>query len=287
MRVTVSRRASMSRYPDAEVVRRLLLHEARVHASSSRTLRDLGDALLLTDPVDPDPFWNRLEAARWPREPEAFDRRLAEVAVLFATLGRQPHVWVSPPHDEPRDLAARLEANGFQDVGEGLLMVAQDAAAARATLERGLGPGATVERLRRLRGPEASAAAGEIVAVLLTSFAVEAERGPGIVAETLSSLADDRFTHYLVRLDGAPVAVARRATFDGLSYLSSIGTVERARGRGFGRYVTAVAMVDAIGAGSEWIHLGVFADNPVAIALYEGLGFRMSGEPGPDMVLIG
>jgi hypothetical protein len=31
----------------------------------------------------------------------------------------------------------------------------------------------------------------------------------------------------------------------------------------------------------------VFADNPPAIALYERLGFVMSGDPGPDMVLVG
>ena len=46
-------------------------------------------------------------------------------------------------------------------------------------------------------------------------------------------------------------------------------------------------MVDAVDAGSEWIHLGVFADNPPAIALYERLGFVMGGEPGPDMLLVG
>jgi ribosomal protein S18 acetylase RimI-like enzyme len=263
------------------------MHEASVHATPGRALRDLGDAILLTDPIDPDPFWNRLEAVRWPADPDAFDRRLAEVAVLFATQGRQPHVWVSPPHDEPSDLAARLAANGFEDVGDGLLMIAGDDRRARAAIGRGLPVGASLERLAGLRGTIAAAAAQEIVPVLLTAFAVEPERGPGVVSETLASLADERFTHYVIRLDGAPVAVARRATFDGLSYLSSIGTVERARGRGFGRFVTAVAMADAIAAGSELVHLGVFSDNEPAIALYEGLGFSMSGDPGPDMFLVG
>ena len=42
-------------------------------------------------------------------------------------------------------------------------------------------------------------------------------------------------------VDGVPAAVARRATFDGLSYLSSIGTAGWARGRGFGGLVTAAA----------------------------------------------
>ena len=60
-----------------------------------------------------------------------------------------------------------------------------------------------------------------------------------------------------------------------------------ARGLGLGRLVTATAMVDAIDAGSSLIHLGVFSDNTPARRLYEGLGFMMSGDPGPDMLLIG
>jgi ribosomal protein S18 acetylase RimI-like enzyme len=51
--------------------------------------------------------------------------------------------------------------------------------------------------------------------------------------------------------------------------------------------VTAAAMVDAADAGSAWIHLGVFADNVPARRLYEGLGFMLSGEPGPDMIFVG
>jgi ribosomal protein S18 acetylase RimI-like enzyme len=31
----------------------------------------------------------------------------------------------------------------------------------------------------------------------------------------------------------------------------------------------------------------VFADNEPAFALYRSLGFRPSGEPGPDMLLVG
>jgi ribosomal protein S18 acetylase RimI-like enzyme len=46
-------------------------------------------------------------------------------------------------------------------------------------------------------------------------------------------------------------------------------------------------MVDADAAGSDWIHLGVFADNVAARRLYESLGFAPSGEPAPDMILVG
>jgi ribosomal protein S18 acetylase RimI-like enzyme len=273
---------------DATTVRRLLRHEAEVHAIPSRTLRDLGDALLLVDPDEPEPFWNRVEAIRWPTETDAFDRRLAEVLVVFASYGRQPHVWALPPHDEPEDLVARLAASGFQNVGDGLLLVTRDAARAReAVARRPLDANLSLERLSGVSDRAARGAARSIVDVLIEAFGVEAERGPGIVSETLASLADRRFTHYVVRRDGAPVAVARRATFDGISYLSSIGTTRAARGLGLGRHVTAVAMIDAIEAGSEWIHLGVYADNTPARRLYESLGFEMSGDPAPDMLLIG
>ena len=166
-------------------------------------------------------------------------------------------------------------------------MIADDAHEARAALAAPPDAGTVLERLSEIGGHAAEAKADVIVEVLFDAFGVGEARRGGIVAETIASLADPRFTHYLVRRGGEPVAVARRATFDGLSYLSSIGTVERARGLGFGRLVTAMALADALDAGSEWVHLGVFADNPPAIALYERLGFVMSGDPGSDMMLVG
>ena len=273
---------------DSATARRLLRHEAEVHAIPGRTLRDLGDALLLYDHEEAEPFWNRAEAILWPSDPEAFDRRLAEVAVLFASVGRQPHVWTLPPHDEPADLTDRLLANGFENVGLGCLMVARDAELARAALaQRPVGSGVTMERLQHVTGRNAADAATAIMGVLLEAFSVGPDRGPGVLAETLASLADPRFTHYLVRIDGRPAAVTRSATFDGISYLSSIGTTAGARGRGLGRMVTATAMVDAMAAGSELIHLGVYADNLAARRLYETLGFQMAGDPGADLLLIG
>ena len=272
---------------DAATLRRLLLHEARVHAIPGREIRELGDSLLLHDRTDPEPFWNRLENVCWPGDPSAFDRRLAEAGILFASIGRQPHIWLAPPHDEPADLEARLVANGFEDLGKGLLMVARSGDLARDATAVPLDADTAIERLSRVEGRTAELAADAIVGVLFDAFGVGEARRAAIAAETVATLADPRFTHYLIRRGGEPVTVARRATFDGLSYLSSIGTVVAARGQGLGRVVTATALVDALEAGSEWVHLGVFADNPGAIALYERLGFVAGMEPGPDMMLVG
>ena len=263
----------------------MLMHEARVHTTPVRTLRDLGDGILLYDPTDPEPFWNRLAAVRWPQEPDAFDRRLTEILVLFASIARQPHIWPSPAHDTPADLVARLLANGFRDMGAGMVMAMANTPAA-APDEPTPSSGITLERVTGLTGPPATALGSAIVQVLTDAFDVLSEREPGVEAETIASLGHPWFTHYLVRVDGQPAAVARRATFDGLSYISSIGTASWARGRGFGRMVTAAATRDALDAGSEWIYLGVFADNAVAIRLYEGLGFERIGEAGPDLLLV-
>jgi ribosomal protein S18 acetylase RimI-like enzyme len=272
---------------DEATIRRLLVHEARVHAMPNRDLRDLGDAILLTDPRDPEPFWNRLEAIRWPADADAFDRRLAEVLVLFTALTRQPHVWPGPVHDSPHDLVARLEANGFRDVGQGCVMVLIDADPAMRGPERGHGPAVSLERLAGLRGGALRVAVDAIALVLCDAFEVDGERRAGVEVETAASLANASFMHYLVRVDGQPAAVARRATFDGASYLSSIGTAAWARGRGLGELVTMAATADAVAAGSEWTYLGVFADNDPALRLYRRAGFEMVGDPCPDLLLVG
>jgi len=271
---------------DAETMRRLLLHEARVHAIPGRDLRDLGDAILLHDPTDPEPFWNRIEGIRWPDDPEAFDRRLTEVLVLFASLGRQPHIWAAPLHDEPADLVPRLVSNGFRDLGPGDVMVLADLLPARTAAAEGMPDGLTIERLAGLGAPAAGEALRAIVDVLLDAFEVDAARLAGIEAETAASLGHPWFTHYLVRLGGRPAAVARRATFDGASYLSSIGTASWARGRGIGSLVTRVASADALAVGSDWVYLGVFAENTRAAAVYERSGFARVGQSCPDLVLI-
>ena len=113
----------------------------------------------------------------------------------------------------------------------------------------------------------------------------EPYRVRAIEEETLALLGRDEFHAVLVRVDGEPAATARRTTFAGASYLSSIGTRPAFQGRGLGRLATEIAMHDAIAAGSRWTYLGVFDDNLVARRMYEALGFVMLGGPAPDLLL--
>ena len=271
---------------DAATMRWLLLHEARIHAIPGRDLRDLGDAILLHDAVETEPFWNRLEGLSWPSEATAFDRRLTEILVLFTSLGRTPHIWASPIHDSPTDLVARLEANGFRDLGSSHVMLLTDPSASTDPSGGAVSADVTLERLSTVDDATAESARVAIASVLVDAFDVEPERAGGIEGETGSSLLHPWFTHYLVRQDGRPAAVARRASFDGLSYLSSIGTAGWARGRGLGSLVTRAAVADAVAAGSRWTYLGVFADNPAAIGIYERAGFSRIGRAAPDLLLV-
>jgi ribosomal protein S18 acetylase RimI-like enzyme len=271
---------------DPSTMRRLMLHEGRIHAVPGRELRDLGDAILLHDPIDVEPFWNRVECVRWPADPGAFDRRLTETLVLFASLGRQAHIWATPLHDDPPDLVTRLEANGFQDVGKGDLMALADPDPARTTAALPLPAGVRVERHRLVTGYAATEVSRAIVEVLVDAFEVGGTRHDSIEAETLASLAHPWFTHYLVRLDGRPAAVTRRGTFDGATYLSSIGTAAWARRRGLGGLVTRLATADAVAVGSEWTYLGVFAENAGAASIYRHAGYVRVGQSCPDLILV-
>jgi GNAT superfamily N-acetyltransferase len=270
-----------------EDVRWLGWHEARSHALVGREVRDLGDAWLLHDPTDREPFWNRLAGVAWPRDPGAFDRRLTEILALFAGLDRIPHVWPIPGFDEPPDLVDRLLAFGFEDHGGGLLMAFDPA---RAALTSGpsvdaMGRLVTIERFHRLVEDSAMRAARDLSGVLVTSFGLEPERRVAVELEAVQGLATDAYHAVLVRVAGRPAAVARRTTFAGASYLSSIGTDPEYRGLGLGRLATSIAVTDALAAGSRWVHLGVFEENAVARRLYGSLGFEAVGGIAPDMLL--
>jgi ribosomal protein S18 acetylase RimI-like enzyme len=270
---------------DADVLRFLERHEARVHALPGRQLRDLGDAILLLDPLDREPFWNRVNAIHWPDDGRAFDRRLGETIALFATLDRMPHVWPRNALNEPADLADRLLAHGFADMGGSHLMLLADTEPSGYVARRRLPRHMTVERLHGVTGDERIRAAAGIARVLVEAFDVELDRCAAIELETEAMFDLPDLHACLVRIDGEPAAAAKRATFDGATYLSSIGTRPEFRGRGLGELATAAVAADSVAEGCRWTYLGVFAGNDVAIRLYERLGFVRLGPPAPDLLL--
>jgi ribosomal protein S18 acetylase RimI-like enzyme len=284
---------------DSDLARRLVLHEARAQQTPARELRDLGDGWLLHDPSDAEPFWNRLIAPRWPSETGAFDRRLDEVITLFATLARVPHVRPLPVGGEPADLPRRLEAAGFVSMGADRRMVLLEpervrerreateaglAAQLRATVTVSCQDLGTA-RGRERRWGERRQWAIDASLVLAEAFGVESVRRVALENDVLACISRPGCAMLLLRLDGEPVAIARRATNAEGSYLSSIGTRPAFRRRGLGALVTLLALEDALAAGGPTMHLAVEVDNDAARRLYARLGFAVVGDPAPDLLL--
>jgi ribosomal protein S18 acetylase RimI-like enzyme len=270
---------------DGGLLRRLEIHETRVDAlGPGRELVDLGDALAVFDPVDPDPFFNRLAAIRWPDDPDAFAARLDAAIRQFVARDRQPYVWLAPGFLQPEDIADRLRARGFTDLEGGLVMIlVRDP---RALPPRSLPVGTVIERIGR-DAPDGGASAARAAARLIgEAFAVSGDRVDGLTKEILSGLDDPRIDVRLARIDGDPVAVGRRHGHDGMSYLSAIGVRRDRQGLSLGEAVTRALIDGALETGDDPVYLGVYASNLRALALYRRLGFEILGGPSPDLILL-
>ncbi len=267
----------------SETLRLLEVHPARAIAIPGRGWRDFGDAVMLFSASEKEPFFNRLTAVRWPEDPRSFDDRLSEAIELFGALDRKPYFWAIPGLSEPADLIARLAANGFVDQGGGydMILVNDPTEVPAVTLP----PDAVMERWNRPSDAERPALAEALGQVIAESFHIPDIRRTNLVGEIDLTLQQPYFHAYLLRIDGEPVATGERYSFDGASYISSIGTRPRWRGRGFGRAITQALALDSTAAGIDLVYLGVYAENARAMHLYERLGFRLLGPRSSDMLL--
>ena len=267
---------------DPETIRFIEAHQTRAVTIPGRGWRDLGDAVMLFSAVEKEPFFNRLAAVRWPSDPIAFDARLREACELFAALERRPHIWAIPGMSAPADLIERLAANGFIDQGGGYDMVlVRDP---RETPPRRLPAGAVLEHWNGSTAEEIPVRAEALALVIGAAFEIPVLRQPNLIREIGLTLGRPDFHAYMLTLQGKPVATGQRYTFDGASYLSSIGTLPEWQGRGFGEHITRVLADDSIAAGVDLVYMGVYADNEGAIRLYERLGFSMLGGRSADML---
>lgn len=268
---------------DDATIRTIERHEAHAHAIPHREVRDLGDSVVLHDPRDSDPFWNRMASVRWPADAAGFDRRFAQMLTLFAALGRTPHVWPSPAGSQPADLVERLAAHGFRDIGGGHVMVLHDPAACPPLHPTEPGRGVTIHAIAA-PGDADPADCDHLGLVLAEAFGALPGRAAELAADLRATLDDPRVVLVLVRVDGEPAAAAKATTFDGFTYLSSIGTRDVFRGRGLAGLATRHALAASRGRTAGRAYLGVFSGNAPALRLYSRLGFATLGE-SPDMLL--
>jgi ribosomal protein S18 acetylase RimI-like enzyme len=267
---------------DPTQLRFLEAHQARAVAIPGRGWRDLGDAVLLFSAAESEPFFNRLVAVRWPSEPRAFDARLREACELFEALQRKPYLWLIPGLSEPDDVVARLAANGFADQGGGydMVLVREPDSAGDAPLP----DGAVMDRWNRSTAGEIPPRAEVLATLIGDCFAVPPARHANLVREISLTLTRPDFHAYVVSVDGRAVATGQRYTFDGASYLSSIGTLRDWRGLGLASRITNTMAADSLAGGADLVYLGVYADNTPAIRLYRQLGFALLGGRSADML---
>jgi ribosomal protein S18 acetylase RimI-like enzyme len=268
---------------DAKTLRLLEAHQARAVTIPGRAWRDLGDSVMLFSAGETEPFFNRLVAVRWPSDPAGFEARLRDACDMFEALERAPHIWAVSGISAPPDLVDRLAANGFADQGGGYDMVLVHAPD-EGGLAAALPGGAVLEHWNRTPPAQVQARAEALALIVGDAFEVPIVRRPNLVGEIGLTLGRPDFHAYVVTLHGEPVATGQRYTFDGASYLSSIGTRPAWQGRGFGKVVTNALVADSLADGVDLIYLGVYAENRPAIRLYEQLGFGVLGGRSADML---
>jgi ribosomal protein S18 acetylase RimI-like enzyme len=130
--------------------------------------------------------------------------------------------------------------------------------------------------------------AGYVADIVNSGSLTEAEalaRGESQIAELLPRGLDTPGHVFRVLVAGStPVAdVWLTDSFaPSVSFVYSVATSEKFRGRGYGRAIMKVAAACAQVAGSEYLGLNVFGHNDVAIRLYESLGYQLVEESRYD-----
>jgi ribosomal protein S18 acetylase RimI-like enzyme len=84
----------------------------------------------------------------------------------------------------------------------------------------------------------------------------------------------DPFASWLYYSEGAPAAVAMIARRGWTSRLAAMAVAPDFRGRGVGKHVMKIVLEEAALRKDRTMILEVFEQNPAAVALYTGLGFR-------------
>jgi hypothetical protein len=154
-----------------------------------------------------------------PQTRRAFDRRLAEIGVLFASIGRQPHFWDAAAYGRAPDLISRLIATGSRTSGTGWCSRARMSSRhAPPCVDRRSRDDVVMERFGGIVGADASRAADLDRRGPHGGLRGRSGTTPRVVAETLASLADHASC---TTSSGATGCRWRgsRATFDGISYL--------------------------------------------------------------------
>ena len=203
------------------------------------------------------PCWDEREA----------DARIDEILAAGRERG-VPQLWWTGRTCTPVDLVERLEARGVVSEIEPMPGMALD-------LDR-LPPASDTVPPAGLRIEPVIDAAG------LAAFAEPFGRSFGFSADGLASVVaafadfaasgvEDELHHWVGFDRDRPVASASVLVRDGVAGLYNVGTVEGARGRGYGEALTLAALRGAVEVGAS---AAILHASPSGIGIYERLGFE-------------
>ena len=270
---------------DDATLRALEIHETRVNAlGPGRDLIDLGDALALFDDDDPDPFFNRVGAIRWPTERPPWAPGSTRSSGCSRCASDSPTSGCHPGSSARRTCltGSSLGASSRSAAEPGCCSTSATRGPGRSGRCR---PAPASNDLAADRPGAGAAEAWAAAAVVAEAFGVSADRTRSLEVEIAADLADPAADVRLIRVDGVPAAVGRRHSAGRMSYLSAIGVRAAYQGLGLGEAVTRALVEEALRAGHDLIYLGVYADNERATRMYERVGFAILGGNASEYLL--
>lgn len=186
---------------------------------------------------------------------------LRQARAFFDDLGRGFSLWAREGAPEDRDLIAAAEADGLNEVLATPEMVLERRAEA-GDLPDGV-------ELRRLSSADEAEDYWRVATAAYASVGFP----PEIFAfyEDPDGLLADNTATFLAYMDGAPVSIAMTIVSHGVAGIYWVGSIERARGKGLGRALTAAAVNAGFDLGAEFASLQA---SPMGESVYLGMGFE-------------
>ena len=229
-------------------------------------IRDAGDAWIVRAAGPPGMIgYSRAGVLRFPGA-HAARLRIDDLTRDFHDEGRSAAYALAHGVSRPAELGRLLRDRGFLEIEREAVLWTREPPAIPH-----LDPGLRIEQVSEV-------SASRYVEVEAEAFGIPAGMAAGRLPSLRASLGLPGRRVYLVSAGGRYVATTRLAVVAGLASLTSVGVLPEARGRGYGRLITAVATRAGLAGGARLVWLAVAPDNTAALRLYETLGYRPAFE---------
>lgn len=211
--------------------------------------------------AEPDATWlcsgrpleglNHVLRAELAGDDAAIEARIDALDGALRAKGSVPTTWWLGPSTTPIDLEQRLDARGFTEAEAeyGMVLDLRGWPASSAATSAGYAPAAAGDVVP----VEDSAGVEEFLSVMAGSYGWSDDGRHDAWAELYrmpAVLTDENLRHVVVHDDGVPAACASVFIADGHAFVTNVGTIPEARGRGLGTRATLAVLDIAARHGS-------------------------------------